>query len=986
MRPLICQSKVKNLRISVHTKKSRPWQRGLQNSRSLIAPITPPGSSVLSLNAASLVTNSSSGGQEDVPYGNPNGSYTDEKDRNPSVNLQTNEHGQYSRGNAPDFFVSRRLREQQKRVDRGPFEANLFRNNQMNDAMLPHFLPARTQSLLDTQIGSWAPHHWRNAIELLSALTSPANNYKSTRQSSSPRATRSKQLQGFSVFHNDGNTALRDGGGGFPGTSESVILSFKLLERLSLEKRRSLIESSKKVANDNALINTHLLNSVVHNWSHCWKALHERTKHDTNKEGDPKHAALLLIELTPENVLSRLDAYEARSSGLLAPNLRTYYTVMDAACASKTPAIAIKLLDRICGKVHLGTGVNQDVHVSFLDMCANTGDAEQTEACLEHMYNEYVESHSTKISLRPTTVHFNKVLLAWSRVSAKEFDLKYAFERSHKILNKMRSLSGEGGALEGVSNPDIFSYSVVMKTVSRWVKSTKRQRGDAQLLDLSYLGDLAEDLLTDMDEQTDQGIERLRPNSKSYITALRIWEQLGNAERAEALLQRMYEDFTINKNLTAEPNTSVFNTVLSTWFAAQKIHYATSTSITSSYGKSEYSKTTDYAEKAEAILRRMQKHDESGDLAHAAPNSASYHAVLNCWASSRAKDAGKRSLSILQEMQEASKKVGENWVNTATIGAILQAFAGTGDTENAERVAAEFHRKYFEEGDLAAKPSMRNLTILLNAHAKSSNKRKAPELAEAILKEMHKLYDDDIIDEEPSVVSYTTVIECHAKSETVEGAQRAEALLMEMERRARNGEKRLRPTTISYRYVIRAFASVGDVQKAEEILDRMFEDHNVKGNKGAVPTTKIMNLVLFAIANSKSPDSLKRAVSFLKRMEQLSETGKIEGKPDVVSYTLALKSFLNSKDPDAGKQAERFIDEMEEKVALGDVSVVPNTMTYGTAIQVYGRMGKPAEAEALLERMYQKYNEGNTAAQPNTRTFSKSKLLVPINIPDLLQT
>ena len=966
MRPLICRARARNPRIfTVHTTKSTRRQRGLHNSRSLVAPITTPVSSVLSLNSASLVTTSSSGDQEELPYENAEGGQNGEKDRNPSANLQTHNQEQLSRENAS--LASRRPREQQRQVYRGPFETNLFRNNQVNHAV-PHFLLARTQSLLDTQIGSWAPHQWRKAVELLSALTTPTNNRKSTRQSSSPKATRRQKFQSFSVFH-----TLR-GGGGSPGSCESVVLSFKLLERLLLEKRRSLVEESKKVANNNALMNTHLLNSVVRNWSHCWKALHEKTKPGTYK-GDPEHAASLLLELTPETVLSRLDAYKARSSGLLAPNLGTYYTIMDAACASKTPVIAIKLLNRICGKVHLGTDFNQDVHDRFLDMCAKTGDAEQTEACLEHMYNEYVESDSAKISLRPTTAHFNKVLLAWSRVSAKEFDLKYAFERSQKILKKMQKLSGEGGALEGVSNPDFLSYSFVMKTISRWLESIKQQRVGAQSLDLSYLGDLAEDLITDMDEQTNQGIKRLRPNTISYITVLRIWEQLGNAERAEALLQRMYEDFTVNKNSMAEPNTSVFNIVMGALLTAQKIHYTTSTSITSSYGGGGKSKISEYAEKAEAILRRMQNHDESGELAHAAPNAASYHAVLNCWASSRAKGAGKRSLNILQEMQEASKKMGSNWVDGHTIGAILQAFAGSGDTENAERVAAEFHRKYFEEGDLAAKPTMRNLTILLNAHAKSSNKHKAPALAETILKEMHKLYDDGIIDEKPSVVSYTTVIECHAKSETVEGAQRAEALLLEMERRSRSGEERLRPTRVSYRNVIRAFASVGNVEKAEQILDRMFEDHNIRGITEAVPTTKIMNLVLFAIANSKSPESSKRAVSLLKRMEQLSEAGKIEGKPDVVSYTLALKSFLNSKDPDAGKQAERFIDEMEEKVAQGDVSVIPNTMTYGTAIQVYGRMGKPAEAEALLERMYQKYSEGNTAAQPNTRTFSKLEVV-----------
>jgi len=112
----------------------------------------------------------------------------------------------------------------------------------------------------------------------------------------------------------------------------------------------------------------------------------------------------------------------------------------------------------------------------------------------------------------------------------------------------------------------------------------------------------------------------------------------------------------------------------------------------------------------------------------------------------------------------------------------------------------------------------------------------------------------------------------------------------------------------------------------------------------------------------------------LRRIEQLCDAKTIAGKPDVVSYTLALKCYLNSRDPEAGEKCEAFIDEMEKSGRA-----LPNTMTYSTAIQVYGSMGKPVEAERLLERMYKKYKEGKSELQPNTRTFSK---LLPFSLQD----
>jgi len=301
----------------------------------------------------------------------------------------------------------------------------------------------------------------------------------------------------------------------------------------------------------------------------------------------------------------------------------------------------------------------------------------------------------------------------------------------------------------------------------------------------------------------------------------------------------------------------------------------------------------------------------------------------------------------------------KNWMTSSTVGTIVQALSVAGHKANAEKIMAEFQGTLSEEelngtSEDEQKESFYHNNAMLNALAKLDDPDSARK-AEAILRKMVK----------PDVAAYNRVLECCVN---VAEAERAEGLLFEMER-----HPELFPTNTSYRHVISCYAKIGDAANAEKILDRMLEEYN-RGNGRARPNVKLLNLPLAAYANSNSPDAAERAMSLLRRIEQLCDAKTIAGKPDVVSYTLALKCYLNSRDPEAGEKCEAFIDEMEKSGRA-----LPNTMTYSTAIQVYGSMGKPVEAERLLERMYKKYKEGKSELQPNTRTFSK---LLPFSLQD----
>mmetsp|Transcript_37281 Transcript_37281/g.55777 ORF Transcript_37281/g.55777 Transcript_37281/m.55777 type:complete len:241 (-) Transcript_37281:40-762(-) len=142
----------------------------------------------------------------------------------------------------------------------------------------------------------------------------------------------------------------------------------------------------------------------------------------------------------------------------------------------------------------------------------------------------------------------------------------------------------------------------------------------------------------------------------------------------------------------------------------------------------------------------MNKLSQTGINTEATPDRYSYAAVLNAYSQSGLKDVGKKSLQILR-----------------------MAFTGGNGG------AGKHNRSN-------AKPLVDTVVYnaVLSALARSGERRSAQQ-ADELLQQME---DDADADEEgldtvprPDISSYTSVIYAWANTETVEGAQRAEALL-----------------------------------------------------------------------------------------------------------------------------------------------------------------------------------------------------------------
>ena len=116
--------------------------------------------------------------------------------------------------------------------------------------------------------------------------------------------------------------------------------------------------------------------------------------------------------------------------------------------------------------------------------------------------------------------------------------------------------------------------------------------------------------------------------------------------------------------------------------------------------------------------------------------------------------------------------------------------------------------KYIELEQEELKPTLRTFNGYLVALAKAGQ----VDRAESVLEQMHDLYKEGELDEPPSVISYSTVLDACAKSNHEGAGDRAEIIMRGML------NKGIEPNTISYNSVIDAYVKSGNFDRAEYLL------------------------------------------------------------------------------------------------------------------------------------------------------------------------
>jgi hypothetical protein len=93
----------------------------------------------------------------------------------------------------------------------------------------------------------------------------------------------------------------------------------------------------------------------------------------------------------------------------------------------------------------------------------------------------------------------------------------------------------------------------------------------------------------------------------------------------------------------------------------------------------------------------------------------------------------------------------------------------------------------------------------------------------------------------PTVVTFGTVINALAKSNSVTMAEKAEGLLRRLQQLHQAGWPNMEPNVIVYTTVINAWANIGNAPRAEALLQEMYTEAILNGNRMVQPTTRTFN-------------------------------------------------------------------------------------------------------------------------------------------------
>jgi pentatricopeptide repeat protein len=398
------------------------------------------------------------------------------------------------------------------------------------------------------------------------------------------------------------------------------------------------------------------------------------------------------------------------------------------------------------------------------------------------------------------------------------------------LLEKLIQVSNETGNLNLV---DTISIGSVMKA---WVKHKQPQKAQDWLRRMQDLSSHN----NKYDDADDDEWNELQPNAIVYTTVISGWAKVGDAPRAEVLLQEQLQDYE-QGNTSARPDTTTFNAVLDAWAK---------------------SKHPDAPQRAGAIVSQMQEWSAllgEGGGWKCEPDEYSFTSLVICWANS-AKNGPEQAEGMLMELQTMATD-GDTAVRPTIVAynAVLHAYAQADKAEQADRLL----QRMLDDETVLVRPDETTFNTVLSAWAKSKSPD-APLQAEALLADMQ----DGPVDTQPSVISYSSVLQCWAKSSSQGAAEHAEELLREMQGHAGNNP-RAQPNIICYNIVLNAWGNTARqtrdpkyVSRAVRLLDELLQDKSLK------PSGTTFRTVLFAIAGSTVTNKLGRAQVVMELMKR----------------------------------------------------------------------------------------------------------------------
>jgi len=254
------------------------------------------------------------------------------------------------------------------------------------------------------------------------------------------------------------------------------------------------------------------------------------------------------------------------------------------------------------------------------------------------------------------------------------------------------------------------------------------------------------------------------------------------------------------------------------------------------------------------------------------------------------------------------------------------------------------------------------------------------------------------------IVTFNSVLNTWAKSESVEAGERAEAILnylTDFKQRnvstpASNGSKfhglfkdkeirsaiatlQIQPDVITYNSVIKAWSQCsGGAQRAEQVLNRLLneaerEHLTFNNTKGVLPNAISFSATIHAWAKTNEVKGGEKSENLLDRMQVLYRKSKDDKlKPSEACHTGVISAWLNCEDRSC---AEKCYDKAEKAlVKMKEDGFYPNISVYNSVLSAFAKTGingfdRASSARHILMSMIIDATRSNDAAKPDVYSF-----------------
>ena len=241
------------------------------------------------------------------------------------------------------------------------------------------------------------------------------------------------------------------------------------------------------------------------------------------------------------------------------------------------------------------------------------------------------------------------------------------------------------------------------------------------------------------------------------------------------------------------------------------------------------------------------------------------------------------------------------------------------------------------------------LTVI-EAHGQTLNNRNFVAI-ERMLGMMESSFASGDCTMQPTVRTYSKIIDTYAKAGRAEGAAR---VLARMEDQYRHGNKKARPGVIHYTNVIDACAKIGAAEEATKTLQSMLDLYE-KGDSALEPDVVLFSAALNAWKKAGRPTAPEQSLKILELM------AKFNVAPDIMTYNKILSILSATGDPVYLEEAENLLYFIEKRSLTR-----ANVFTYNAVI----RGSPPEAAEKLIRHWELQFKKGETDEGPDSYSYT----------------